>query len=73
MGLSASVFTSSPEKATRFLRGVEAGIVHHNLNTAYRTPELPVSAWRESGRGHPECGTEARTFFTRPRAVYRKP
>lgn len=72
MGLSASIFTSSPGKAARFTRGVEAGIVHHNLHTAYRTPDLPVSAWRNSGRGHPECGNDARDFFTRPRAVYRK-
>ena len=69
-GLSASIFTSSPSKAGRFIRGVEAGIVHQNLHTAYRVPELPVSAWRDSGRGIPECGDHAKDFYTRPRAVY---
>ncbi|MEZ5275076.1 MAG: aldehyde dehydrogenase family protein [Opitutaceae bacterium] len=69
-GLSASVFTSSPKKAGRFIRGVEAGIVHHNLHTAFRTSDLPVSAWRDSGRGIPECGHYSASFFARPRAVY---
>ena len=73
MGLSASIFTSNPRKADRFIRGVEAGIVHHNLHTAHRVPELPVSAWRESGRGIPECGDYASSFFARPRAVYLNP
>jgi len=69
-GLSASIFTSDRRKADDFLKRIEAGIVHVNLHTAFRVPELPVSAWRDSGRGIPECGRFARDFFTRPRAVY---
>ncbi|MGH8020166.1 MAG: aldehyde dehydrogenase family protein [Opitutaceae bacterium] len=45
-------------------------LVHVNLHTAYREPELPVSAWRDSGRGIPECGRFAREFFTRARTIY---
>ncbi len=69
-GLSASIFTRDRALAERFLREVEAGIAHVNLHTAFRTPDLPVAGWRESGRGVPECGRFTRDFFTRPRAVY---
>ena len=69
-GLSASIFTASSTRADHFLRHVEAGIAHHNCHTAFRRPDLPVSAWRESGRGIPECGDHAAGFFARPRAVY---
>ena len=72
-GLSASIFTSSPARADHFLRHVEAGIAHVNAHTAFRVPELPVSAWRDSGRGIPECGDYAADFFARPRAVYSQP
>jgi len=69
-GLSASIFTRDSSRGDRFVREVEAGITHVNLHTAYRTADLPVAGWRESGRGIPECGEFARDFFTRPRAVY---
>jgi aldehyde dehydrogenase (NAD+) len=69
-GLSASIFSSDVTKAADLARGLEAGIVHVNLHTAYREPALPVAAWRESGRGLPEGGRLSRDFYTRPRAVY---
>lgn len=69
-GLSASIFTKHKTHAETFLRKVEAGIAHVNLHTAFRIPHLPVAAWRDSGRGTPECGRFARDFYTRPRAAY---
>lgn len=69
-GLSMSVFTRSARKAEMLIRGVESGLSHWNLHTAYREPALPISGWKQSGRGIPECGQECRQFFTRPRAVY---
>ena len=72
LGLSASVFTSDRRKGEAFCRKVEAGMAHVNLHTAYRTSDLPVAAWRNSGRGVPECGDFAKDFFTKPRAVYIK-
>lgn len=69
-GLSASVFSADVERARALGRRIEAGIVHINLHTAYREPALPVSGWRDSGHGLPECGRYAREFFTRPRALY---
>lgn len=70
LGLSASVFTKNKKHAGRFQRKVEAGITHVNLHTAFRLPDLPVSAWRDSGRGYPECGRFGRDFYSRPRSVY---
>lgn len=69
-GLCASIFSRDVAKAVNLTRGLEAGIVHVNLHTAYREPALPVAAWRDSGRGLPECGRFSRDFYTRPRAVY---
>lgn len=69
-GLTASVFCSDQERATQIARRIEAGIVHVNLHTAYREPQLPVCAWRESGRGLPEGGRFARDFYTRSRVLY---
>ena len=70
-GLSFSVYTKNAQIAQRFMQDIEAGMCHVNLPTPYREPGLPLSGWRESGRGIPECGQYARDFFTRPKAVYR--
>ncbi|MCZ6674478.1 MAG: aldehyde dehydrogenase family protein [Verrucomicrobia bacterium] len=72
LGLSASIFTEDRTKANEFLKKVEAGIAHVNLHTAFRVPDLPISGWRDSGRGIPECGRFGRDFYTRPRSVYLK-
>jgi len=70
-GLSSSVFTTDRKKAEIFLGGVHCGMVHHNLHTAYRHPSMPITGWKESGRGIPECGRYARDFYTQIKAVYR--
>lgn len=69
-GLSVSVFTQSARKAEQFIQRVESGLSHWNLHTAYREPALPISGWKQSGRGIAECGDQCRQFFTRSRAVY---
>ena len=69
-GLSASIYSQAGERAIGWARQIEAGIVHLNLHTGYREAALPVSGWRESGRGLPECGRFARDFYTRSRALY---
>jgi aldehyde dehydrogenase (NAD+) len=71
-GLSFSVFTRSDEWAERFVNEIEAGVCHVNLPTAYRSAELPVGGWRQSGRGVPECGDVQKDFYTRLKTVYRK-
>ncbi|MCP5530215.1 MAG: aldehyde dehydrogenase [Opitutaceae bacterium] len=69
-GLSASVFSRDETSAMRCAERIQAGMIHVNLHTAWRDPALPVSGWRDSGRGLPECGRFYRDFFTKPRAVY---
>ena len=70
-GLSFSVYTKDDQVAERFMREIEAGMCHVNLPTPYREPDLPLSGWRQSGRGVPECGRYAREFYTRSKVVYR--
>ena len=53
------------------MRETQSGMCHVNLPTPYREPDLPLSGWRESGRGVPECGRYAREFYTRPKVAYR--
>lgn len=69
-GLSASVFSRDEARGMQCAARIDAGMIHLNLHTAWRDPALPVSGWRESGRGWAECGRFYRDFFTRPRAVY---
>ncbi len=69
-GLSASVFTRDVERGKRVLARIETGLGHVNLHTAYRTADMPFSGWKESGRGVPECGPFAQSFYTQPRALY---
>ena len=70
-GLSFSVWTGDPVLAERFLNEVACGAVHHNLHTGHRHAAMPVTGWKESGRGVPECGHYARDFYTHAKAVYR--
>ncbi|MHC5109438.1 MAG: aldehyde dehydrogenase family protein [Planctomycetota bacterium] len=69
-GLSFSVFTHDEELAKMFMAEAEAGICHVNLHTAYREAGFPISGWKQSGRGLPECGQSTIDFYTRVKAVY---
>lgn len=70
-GLSFSVWTADDAVAERFLREAACGSVHHNLHTGHRHAAMPVTGWKESGRGLPECGHYAKEFYTKAKAVYR--
>lgn len=72
-GLSFSVFTRDSRKGRSVIEQVDAGICHLNLHTAYRSPDMPVAGWKQSGFGPPECGPSAHDFFTRLKAVYLNP
>lgn len=71
-GLSVSLYSTSPNKAERFIVGAEAGLVHINLPTSHRALDAPLFGWKSSGRGWPECGPDMLSFLTRPKVVYRK-
>jgi aldehyde dehydrogenase (NAD+) len=69
-GLSASVYTRDLGRAQRFLDGIEAGLVHVNMHTAYKEPQLPFGGRRLSGVGLPEAGETGIQFYTQHKAVY---
>lgn len=72
-GFSFSVFTNDRVLAEEMIGKADAGMCHINLGTGVRDHRLPLSGWNQSGRGIPECGTYARDFFTRTKAIYRGP
>jgi acyl-CoA reductase-like NAD-dependent aldehyde dehydrogenase len=68
LGLTASVWTSDPQRAARFARLLECGTVFMN-RCDYLDPALPWSGRKDSGRG---VSLSAIGFeeLTRPKAVH---
>ena len=69
-GLSASVYTRDLAWAQRFIDGIEAGLVHVNMHTAYKEPQLPFGGRKASGTGLPEAGETGIQFYTQHKSVY---
>ena len=72
-GLSASVVTRDLNLALRFVREIEAGIVHVNSQTAGAEPHVPFGGFKGSSSGSREQGKAAREFFTQIKTVYMDP
>ncbi|MCC7164645.1 MAG: aldehyde dehydrogenase family protein [Anaerolineae bacterium] len=72
-GLSASVVTRDLNLALRFMREIEAGLVHVNSMTAGAEPQVPFGGFKESSSGTREQGKAAREFFTQWKTVYVDP
>ncbi|MCI0397447.1 MAG: aldehyde dehydrogenase family protein [Chloroflexi bacterium] len=72
-GLSASIFTRDLNLALRFMREIEAGIVHVNSQTAGAEPQVPFGGFKSSSSGSREQGKAAREFFTQIKTVYLDP
>lgn len=70
MGLSASIFTSTIATAEKFARGLEAGILHVNSQTAGAEVHVPFGGIKESGWGPHEQGRSAREFYTDVVTIY---
>ena len=58
-GLTASVWTGSPERAERFARDLEAGTIYQN-RCDYLDPKLAWTGYKESGKG---CTLSKYGFF----------
>jgi aldehyde dehydrogenase (NAD+) len=69
-GLSASVFTSDLASAVRFARGLEAGVVHVNDESAGAEPHVPFGGVKASSSGSREQGRAAMEFFTETKTTY---
>jgi acyl-CoA reductase-like NAD-dependent aldehyde dehydrogenase len=72
-GLSASIVTRDLGLAMRFVREIEAGIVHVNSQTAGAEPQVPFGGFKGSSSGSREQGKAAREFFTQIKTVYMDP
>lgn len=72
-GLSASIVTRDLGLAMRFIREIEAGIVHINSQTAGAEPQVPFGGFKGSSSGSREQGKVAREFFTQIKTVYIDP
>lgn len=69
-GLSAALFSHSPELREKFLNEARAGILKFNSSTAGVDVTLPFGGWKSSGIGPPEHGAGDFHFYTRMQAVY---
>lgn len=68
-GLASSVFTTEMGVALRFLRGVDAGMIHVNHGTASE-PHVPFGGVNGSGMGAFSIGDTAKDFYTRTKVGY---
>jgi aldehyde dehydrogenase (NAD+) len=69
-GLSASIVTKNIATAFRFIRAIEAGVVHVNSETAGAEPHVPFGGMKASSSFSREQGRAALEFFTQTRTVY---
>jgi acyl-CoA reductase-like NAD-dependent aldehyde dehydrogenase len=69
-GLSAAIFTRDLEATHRFVRELEAGILHINSQTAGADVHVPFGGVKSSGFGPHEQGRAAREFYTEVVTVY---
>jgi len=72
-GLSASIFTRDLGTAMTFIRGIQAGIVHVNSETAGAEPQVPFGGYKGSSSYSREQGKAAREFYTQLKTVYLDP
>jgi len=70
LGLSAGVCTQSLAHATRFRRGLQAGMVMVNAPTARVDYHVPFGGTKGSSCGPHEQGWAAREFFTTSKTAY---
>jgi aldehyde dehydrogenase (NAD+) len=72
-GLSASIFTSSLETATRFQDEAQAGLLHVNSQTAGAEVHVPFGGLKASAFGPHEQGRAAIEFYTETVTIYVDP
>jgi aldehyde dehydrogenase (NAD+) len=71
-GLSSAIFTRDLATAQTYIDAIDAGMAHVNINSGFKTPEMPFGGWKESGFGLPENSRSGLEFFVDRKAVYCK-
>ena len=71
-GLSSAIFTRDILTAQTYIDAIDAGMAHVNINSGFKTPEMPFGGWKESGFGLPENSRSGLEFFVNRKAVYCK-
>lgn len=69
-GLSASVYTRDLDRAMRFVKGFDSGIVHVNSPTVGGETHVPFGGMKQTSNGGRERGSAAVDFFTRWKTVF---
>ncbi|HUV86018.1 MAG TPA: aldehyde dehydrogenase family protein [bacterium] len=69
-GLSATLVTKDLGRAMRYIKRIEAGVVHVNSPTVGAACHVPFGGYKESSSGSREQGREALEFFTQLKTVY---
>jgi len=69
-GLAASLVTCDLARAMRFIKEIEAGVVHVNSATVGAACHVPFGGYKGSSSGSREQGHEALAFFTQIKSVY---
>jgi aldehyde dehydrogenase (NAD+) len=69
-GLSASLFTRDLDKAFRFARDSDTGIVKVNQESTNMEIHTPFGGLKDSSAGGREQGKAARHFFTESKTIY---
>jgi aldehyde dehydrogenase (NAD+) len=69
-GLSCSVYTRDVNKAFRFMRDAETGLVYVNAGTIGAEIQLPFGGMKATGNGHREAGRAALDVYAEWKSIY---
>lgn len=69
-GLCAGIISESPQSIDKFLREVDAGMLHVNRSTALTELHVPFGGTKSSSFGPREQGMAAKDFYTTISTVY---
>src|SRR5260370_37539306 len=69
-GLSCSTSTRDVNKAFRFMRDSETGLVYVNAGTIGAEIQLPFGGMKATGNGHREAGRAALDVYSEWKSIY---
>jgi len=69
-GLSCAIYTRDVNKAFRFMRDAETGLVYVNAGTIGAEIQLPFGGMKATGNGHREAGRAALDVYSEWKSIY---